>query len=176
MFYRKISDSLEIRLSVPQFAEELFKLTDRNRQFLKQWLPWLDYIESADDTRSFINTQLLRFAKGEALHISIFYKDKLVGVAGLNEIDKVNSIGYLGYWLGEEHNGLGIMSQVVTELIKVSADYYKLQRIDIRCATPNAKSRAIPERLGFTHEGTLRRAEKVYDQWFDHEVYSHLIN
>lgn len=176
MFYRKITDSLEIRLSIPQFADELFELTNCNRQFLKQWLPWLDHIQSADDTRSFINTQLLGFAQGEALHISIFYEGKLVGVAGLNEIDKANSIGHLGYWLGEEHNGRGIMSQVVRELLTISADYYNLQRIDIRCASANSKSRAIPERLGFTHEGTLRRAERVYDQWFDHEVYSQLIN
>lgn len=62
------------------------------------------------------------------------------------------------------------------ELIKVGKEYYNLQRIDIRCATNNTKSRAIPERLGFTHEGTLRRAEKVYDQWYDHEVYALLLD
>lgn len=44
MFYRKISEDLEIRLSIPQLAEELYQLTDDSRQFLKCWLPWLDNI------------------------------------------------------------------------------------------------------------------------------------
>jgi ribosomal-protein-serine acetyltransferase len=50
-----------------------------------------------------------------------------------------------------------------------------LQKVDIRCASGNRRSRAIPERLGFTHEGTLRQAERVYEAWFDHEVYALLL-
>ena len=68
------------------------------------------------------------------------------------------------------------MTEVVKELIKMAKEDLSLQKIDIRCATGNSKSRAIPERLGFKHEGTLRRAEKLYDRWVDHEVYALLID
>jgi ribosomal-protein-serine acetyltransferase len=68
------------------------------------------------------------------------------------------------------------MTTVVRDLIEIGRRHYSLQKIDIRCATGNAKSRAIPERLGFSHEGTLRRAERVYDQWLDHEVYALLVD
>ncbi len=67
MFTRKLTDSIEIRFSIPQFAEELFALTDRNRAFLKQWLPWLDAIQTVDDTRSFLTTQVDQFSRGESL-------------------------------------------------------------------------------------------------------------
>ena len=67
------------------------------------------------------------------------------------------------------------MTTVVQDLVAIGRDYYSLQKIDIRCATDNKKSRAIPDRLGFTHEGTLRRAEHVYGQWYDLEVYSLLL-
>ena len=126
------------------------------------------------DTTQFIEQQLHRFAKGEALHVTIFYEN-IVGVAGYNTIDQVNKIGYLGYWLGKEFNGKGIMTNVVRYLISVGKEFYSLQKVDIRCATNNKKSRAIPERLGFIHEGTLLRAEKVYDKWYDHEVYGYLL-
>ena len=175
MFYRKLTDQIQISLSVPQFAEELFSLTDRNRSFLRVWLPWLDGTKASSDTRQFLEQQLHRFAKGEALHVTIFYEGAIAGVAGFNSIDRTNRIGYIGYWLGEEFNGKGIMTTVVRDLIAIGRDFYSLQKIDIRCATANARSRAIPERLGFSHEGTLRRAERVYEQWYDHEVYALLL-
>jgi ribosomal-protein-serine acetyltransferase len=175
MFYRQLTDKIRTSFSLPQYAEEIFALTDRNRTFLRHWLPWLDTTTTVEDTRSFLTQEIHRFAEGESLHLTIFYDDKIAGVAAFNSIDRNNRIGYIGYWLGEEFNGKGIMTTVVKDLIVIGRDFYSLQKIDIRCATANSRSRAVPSRLGFAHEGTLRRAERVYDQWYDHEVYSILI-
>lgn len=175
MFSRQITSDLEIKLSLPDFAQDIFAITESNREFLSEWLPWLNSIKNADDTKTFINEQLIRFAKGEAVHVTIFSKGEVAGVAGFNTIDQVNGIGYIGYWLSEEYNGRGIMTNVVSDLIKIAREDLKLQKVDIRCASGNHKSRAIPERLGFSHEGTLSRAEKVYEKWLDHEVYGLLL-
>lgn len=175
MFNRQLTDRIRTSFSLPQYAEELFALTDRNRTFLRQWLPWLDATTTVEDTRSFLTQQIHRFADGVSLHVTIFYDDRIAGVAAFNSIDRTNRIGYIGYWLGEEFNGNGIMTAVVKDLIVIGRDFYSLQKIDIRCATANSRSRAVPTRLGFAHEGTLQRAERVYDQWYDHEVYAMLI-
>ena len=176
MFFREIDRDLKLSLSIPQYAEELFELTDRNRDFLKQWLPWLDSVREISDTRDFLELQLLRFQKGEALHITIFYRDKIAGLVGYNQIDRDNNIGHIGYWLGQEYNGKGIMTKSVRELIEIGCLYYSLRRFDIRCAINNNRSRAIPERLGFQNEGIIRQAEKVYDNYFDHVIYGLLKN
>ena len=171
MFFREINPDLKLSLSIPQYGEELFQLTQKNRDFLKQWLPWLDDVKQASDTREFIELQLQRFQQGKALHITIFYQEKIAGVLGYNQIDSVNSIGYIGYWLGQEYNGKGIMTKSVRELINLGQSYYSLNRIDIRCAIDNYRSRAIPERLGFSNEGVIRHAAKVYNQYQDHVIY-----
>ncbi len=176
MFSRVLTESLTTSLSIPQYADELFTLIDRNRMFLRQWLPWLDGTRTPEDTRQFLALQVQRFARGESLHVTIFSGGSIAGVAGFNSLDRNNGIGYIGYWLGEEFTGKGVMTTVVRDLIEVGRRYYSLQKVDIRCATGNSRSRAIPERLGFSHEGTLCRAEHVYDKWFDHEVYALLIN
>ena len=171
MFFREIKPDLKLSLSIPQYAEELFQVIQKNRDFLKEWLPWLDDVKEISDTREFIELQLQRFQQGEALHITIFYQEKIVGLLGYNQIDRINSIGYIGYWLGEEYNRKGIMTQSVQELINIGQTYYSLNRIDIRCAIDNDRSRAIPERLGFKNEGVIRHAAKVYDQYQDHVIY-----
>ena len=77
----------------------------------------------------------------------------------------------VGYWLAQEYNGKGIMTQSVRDLIRLGFDDYSLGRVEIRCAVENRKSRAIPERLGFKQEGTIRRAENLYGKYVDHVVY-----
>ena len=171
MFTRSLNQDTHLALTVHSFAAELFTLTNQNREYLKRWLPWLDAVTEVNDTRNFINEQLERFAKGEALHVSIFYRGNLAGVLGFNQIDQLNKIGYIGYWLGEEYCGKGLMTTAVKDIIEIGQEFYGIEKFDIRAATQNARSRAIPERLGFQHEGTIRRAEHVYDKCFDHEIY-----
>lgn len=171
MYCRDINSDLKICLSVPQFAADLFDLTDNNREYLKEWLPWLDSIQKVNDTREFILSQLDQFSKGMAVHHTIFYKDQMAGVLAFNKIDNVNGTGHVGYWLGRQFTGKGIMLKAVEDLINQGFTFWNLQRIEIRCATSNLKSRAIPEKLGFKNEGVIRRAEKVHSHYNDHVVY-----
>ncbi|THB74132.1 MAG: GNAT family N-acetyltransferase [Desulfobacteraceae bacterium] len=171
MFFRDIDEDTRIALTIPQYAEELFALVDANRAFLKQWLPWLDKVQTAEDTRSFILNQLERFRRQEALHVTILHQGRIAGVLGYNRIDPESRIGYVGYWLGKTYTGSGIMTHCVSNLIDLGSEYFDLQRMDIRCAVDNVKSRAIPERLGFIQEGVLKNAEKLYDRYVDHVVY-----
>ncbi len=58
------------------------------------------------------------------------------------------------------------------ELQAVDAfDEWNLHRIEIHCAPANHRSRAIPERLGFREEATLRETELVGGRYLDSVVY-----
>ncbi|MCD4820379.1 MAG: GNAT family N-acetyltransferase [Candidatus Cloacimonetes bacterium] len=171
VFFRQITTDIKVSITIPQYAEELYKLTENNREFLKKWLPWLDNIHNQDDTNKFLQHQLSRFQKSEGVPEIIFYKGKIAGVLDFNKIDHANGIGHIGYWLAKDYNGHGIMTQVVTDLIKLGFEYYSMQKVEIHCAVKNIPSRAIPERLGFKNEGVIRQAEKLYDRYVDHVVY-----
>jgi hypothetical protein len=69
-----------VAITLPAYAAELFQLTDRNRAFLGQWLPWLDTIGRPEDTLRFIHEQDRRRLRGEALHCSIFCQGQIAGV------------------------------------------------------------------------------------------------
>ena len=172
MLLDRISDNLELRLLQIEDAQELFALTDANRNYLRQWLPWLDFVAQVDDTRDFIGRTLNQFAEGEGLVVAICDQGRIVGLVGFNRIEQQDRIGYLGYWLAEAERGRGIMTESCHSLIDYGFTTLKLDRVVIACATENHRSRAIPLRLGFTHTGVVRDAEWLYQEFVAHDIYS----
>jgi ribosomal-protein-serine acetyltransferase len=172
MFIYEVDDEISLRLLTVKDAEPLFKIIDQSREYLRDWLPWVDHTTSVNDSLAFIQSSLQVYAGRKGLTTGIFYNNKLVGVAGFNSIDWVNRIGYIGYWLAIDYQGKGIMTRVTRALTHYAFYEYKLNRVDIRVAYENTKSQAIPKRLGFVEEGLLRQTEWLYDHFVDHIVYS----
>lgn len=172
MFLYPITESLSLRPLRLADADELFALTDANRAYLRQWLPWLDAIQSAADTRIFIQSVLRQMAEEQGFGAAIWHQGTIAGVIGYNSLDNVNRVGTLGYWLGEAHQGQGLMTAACRALVNYGFSGLGLNRQVIACATENHRSQRIPTRLGFRHEGTLRQAEWLYDHYVDHHLHS----
>lgn len=66
------------------------------------------------------------------------------------------------------------MTRAVKALTHYAFHELNLNRVDIRAAVENKKSRSIPERLGFVNEGRLRQAEWLYDRYVDCIIYGML--
>lgn|SRR5690625_38667 len=174
MFIVEVDEEITLKMLNAADAEELFAITDRSREYLREWLPWLDNTKSVDDSLQFIKNNFQLYAERKGVTAGIFYNGSLAGVAGYNELDWVNKIAYIGYWLDIEHQGKGIMTRAVRALTDYAFEEFDLNRVDIRAAVGNVKSRAIPERLGYKKEGVLRQSEWLYDHFVDHAVYSML--
>ncbi|WP_113930068.1 GNAT family protein [Bacillus sp. P14.5] len=175
MFIHKIDENLSLKLPELKDAEEFFALTDSSRDYLREWLPWLDGTKSPEDTKEFIQYSLKNYAQQKSLTALILFKGEIAGTAGFNQIDRSNGIAYIGYWLGQGFQGLGIMTRVVESLIDHAFSELEMNKVEIRAAVENRKSRGIPERLGFVKEGRIRCAEKLYGKYVDHEVYGLLL-
>ncbi|MBP3041791.1 GNAT family N-acetyltransferase [Bacillaceae bacterium Marseille-Q3522] len=174
MFVYKIDNNVSLKLIEIKDAETLFKLTDHSRDVLRKWLPWLDTTTKLDDTKTFIGTSLNDFAANKSLHTVILFHNEMVGTASFNHFDWANKSTSIGYWLDKSYHGKGIMTKVVSGLIDYAFNELKLNRVEIRAASQNKKSRAIPERLGLVKEGCIRQAEWLYDHFVDHIVYGML--
>lgn len=171
MFIHKIEEDLALKLIEQRDAKRVFELTNNSRAYLREWLPWLDITKSIEDTNGFINICLKGYFENRSMNTVILFKGEIVGVAGFNEINWSNKTAYIGYWLGEEYQGNGIMTKVVKALTNYAFDELNLNKVEIRAAVENKKSRVIPESLGFIKEGSIRQAEWLYDCYVDHIVY-----
>jgi ribosomal-protein-serine acetyltransferase len=171
MFSFRVDERHELRLLRPSDADELFRLTDNNREYLRSWLPWLDSTIAVANTEDFIRSTLQQFADNRGFVAAICYDKTIVGLIGYNQIDWQNRIGYIGYWLAQDYQGNGLMTTSCKAIVDYGFGVLNLNRLVITCATENKPSRAIPERLGFVHEGTTRDAEWLYDHFVNHEIY-----
>ncbi len=174
MFSCELNDEVQLRMLEQRHADELYRLTDRNRNYLRTWLPWVDATNSKQDTMHFIEASLKQYANHNGFNCGIFYRNTLVGCIGYNGIDWPNKKTAIGYWLAEPYQGKGIMTNCCKELVRYALEELNLNRVEIRAGVENYKSRAIPERLGFKQEGILRQAEWVNHRFIDHAVYSML--
>ncbi|MGB9150502.1 MAG: GNAT family N-acetyltransferase [Burkholderiales bacterium] len=166
-----INDEITLRELYEKDAESLFQLTDANRNYLRAWLPWLDQNTKLENTRWFIQNTSEQAQKNDAPTFGIWLRGELVGIIGYHFMDKTNRSTSIGYWLAEKFQGHGIMTKACAKLVDDALVTRKLNRVEIHCAVENKKSRAIPERLGFTMEGVLRQKEFVYDHHNDLAVY-----
>lgn len=169
-----VTEDIQLTRLELSHAEDLFKLTDRNRSALREWLPWLDGTTSVENTNEFIRSTLTPSPDNTGMNLAIMYKGKIAGTIGIHNIDIVNRKTSIGYWLGEEYQGHGIMTICCKALIDYLFNELSLNRVEIRAAEWNGKSRAIPERLGFIQEGIVRQSEWLYDHYVDHVVYGML--
>ncbi|HJW71876.1 MAG TPA: GNAT family protein [Geothrix sp.] len=152
-------------------AGALFQLVDGNRDRLRRWLPWPDDNLTKADSRAYI-LRVRGLARQQlALSFALWWKDQLVGIVGFNWIDHANRSAAIGYWLGAGAEGRGLMTAAVSTLLRHGFRTLQLNRIEIRAGVRNRRSRAVAERLGFRHEGTLRQAERLSDRFVDHAVY-----
>jgi ribosomal-protein-serine acetyltransferase len=115
----KLTDGeVEVRSVTLSHGEAVFSLTDKNRAYLRNWLPWVDRTKTVEDTKNaFILDSIEKAKKGTGADFGIYYQGILVGVIGYHAIDTLNKKTTLGYWLDESSQGKGIVTKAVKLLI-----------------------------------------------------------
>jgi|SRR5271165_5262460 len=174
MFEKQIRDGVFLRLLEERHAPEVFAAVDRERAYLRQWLPWVDLTTEVGFTANFIRISLEQFARGEGMAAGIWVDGEFAGGIGTHKVDAVNRKVEIGYWIASGFQGRGIVTAGCRALIEHAFDQRKMNRVEIHCATGNEKSSAIPKRLGFQFEGVLREAQLVNGSYLDIRVYSML--
>ena len=164
----------EILLRRPSlvYTDEIFTLIDSSRSYLREWLPWVDSIKTSADEREWIKAHLNFGDELQQSHFMMIYKGAVAGLIAIMNLDSPNKACEVGYWLGEEFQGKGIVTKSCRTLIGGLFEKEGMRRVQIRAAKGNRRSRAIPERLGFLLEGIQRQAELVNGRFYDLAMYS----
>jgi len=157
------SSRLELRKHVQDLAETMYRYVDQDRERLRVFLPWVDETTSVAAEADFIKMTHESWEKGTLFDYGIFERKTGVymGNVGVHHIAWTHDCCEFGYWILSGFEGKGYVSEAVTALAEVSFGL-GFHRLEIRCSSHNPKSAAIPKRLGYSLDGTLR--ENVIEQ------------
>jgi len=173
MFKIKIDNETHLELTHFSHAEEILSLVNQNRELFKEWLLWVDHVQTVEDEEKFIKRALERYAKSELVNCMIFYKGKLAGNVeiGMRKGYGIKK-GELGYWLGAEFHGKGIIQKATAKMLEIGFKQYKLDKIMLKCAVKNKRSCNVAQKLGMTHEGRQRDEISVNGVVMDIDLYA----
>jgi ribosomal-protein-serine acetyltransferase len=171
----ELPNGYALRLLEESDADELATLIDANREHLEPWMPWVPDERSPEEALAFIRRTRQQLADNNGLQtVIVDGEGRIVGTVGVHSVDWLNRRTSIGYWLSREHEGRGTMTHAVRAFVDHAFAGWQLNRVTIEAAVDNPRSRAIPERLGFVEEGTIRAAARIGDRFLDHVVYGML--
>jgi len=125
---------------------------------LGPWMPWVEQ-EPLDRAARVERVRKCRglFDLGESFIYGIFdAKDaRVLGGTGLHPRTSPGALE-IGYWIVRDRWGEGLGTEVAGALTRVAFEIMDAGRVEIRVDPSNARSQAIPRKLGYREEGTLR--------------------
>lgn len=160
---------LTLRVPAPEDALALLALAGDPE--VTRWFSWGPYT-SADEPLAWIAAQEAKREAGIQLDFVIHHREHgPIGVTGLAELSIRDRRAMVGTWLGRQHWGTGANAESKALVTHLAFAICGLARVGAYSNPENARSAAALERVGFTHEGTLRGWHRHGDRQLDVRVY-----
>lgn len=156
-------------------AAAIFNNVAANRDYLRNWLGFVDDYQNVGSAFSFIDSCLNGYKNGTSFTVGIWQESehlkRHIGTFGLNWIE--GKTAELGCWIAEDYANQGIMSQAITAFFAYLKDNLpQIHTIVAGIAIDNQASRHLVEKLGFVLQAeTIRNAECLYGRYVDHVIY-----
>lgn len=114
--------------------------------------------ESVENSLHIIRTVL---SKPETYAICLKENGRAIGSIGFHRNDLAqNDDEYeLGYWIGKEYWGQGLVPEAAREMLRYAFNHLKMNRIWCGYYEGNEKSKKVQEKLGFVYQGKTEGIE-----------------
>lgn len=164
------------RLVALEDASALAELLALNREFLAPWDPIRpDSYFTVDGQLRTIEEALARYEQEAGVPHVILDHDEIVGRVTLSNIVRgpFQSCN-LGYWIGSAHQGRGLATAAVQEVMQLAFRDLRLHRIEAGTLLHNRASQRVLERNGFVRFGIAPGYLNIAGRWQDHAMYQAL--
>jgi RimJ/RimL family protein N-acetyltransferase len=138
---------------------------DESIEHLLTFMPWAaNEPQTVDEKIQLIRSFRGRFDKNEDFVYGVFSADESVALGGTGLHTRLGKDAReIGYWIRRTGTHQGYATEVSAALTKVAFEVDQVNRVEIHCAVENYASAAVPRRLGYTLEATLRKRTLLLD-------------
>jgi ribosomal-protein-serine acetyltransferase len=152
----QIESAIALSVLTADDADEYVALVLENEERLMRWLPYYGRVNSAKRFQGYLES--IRIVTKLRLWVDFIIRihGELAGSVQIHNIDPLNRLGNVGYWLGERYTGHGTMSRVLPAIAEIAFRDYNIHRLQLLTAVDNIASRTAAEQAGFAYETTLR--------------------
>lgn len=149
VMHQKLIINDQITLSEIDLSEvdTLYQLTDVNRDYLAQYLPWATK-NTRDDSAKFIEKVHQDRANGAEYGFGIYFVGKLVGHISLMHLTDEKA-PEIGYWIDLSSSGKGITSKAAECVTDLALNTLGCSEVVIKADIANAASNKIAQNLGY---------------------------
>jgi ribosomal-protein-alanine N-acetyltransferase len=121
-----------------------------------------------------INHYEATYYNNEAIRWGIELKkeNKLIGTCGFHNFNDKHYRCEIGYELNERYWRKGYMSEALIPIIDFAYEYLNINRIQALVYKDNKSSERLLKKLGFTHEGLLRKYAYFRNKFEDLNLFS----
>jgi len=144
---------------------------------LERWLPWVHRRYGRADGLRFIRDSAAAWVEGRAHDFAIRYRDRPdlhVGNISVWPTSQRERSGEMGYWIRTTESGRGVATEAGARILQLAFEELGMHRVTLRIAVGNVASERVAEKLGFVHEGLLRKEVLVKGEWLDHTLWAML--
>lgn len=106
----------------------------------------------------FIRSAWNLWTRGRAYIFTILVDGEACGIISLSNVSTEHACGELGFWLGRDRWGQGVMTEAVRLMLAFAFRDLGLYRVYASAFAANAASRRVLEKNRLKLEGTLREA------------------
>jgi ribosomal-protein-alanine N-acetyltransferase len=162
------------RLVVPDDVPALAELVRANREVMAPFEPARATEYYTDAGQGALVANLLRQHQQDRClpHVILDELGDVVGRITLNEIVRgpFQSCS-LGYWVSASHQGRGLATAAVREIVGVAFDDLGLHRVQAGTLRDNLRSQRVLERTGFVRFGLAEAYLRIAGRWQDHVLF-----
>jgi RimJ/RimL family protein N-acetyltransferase len=154
-------------------ATAMYEAVRESMQSLGAWLPWCHAGYDLSDAHARMAVCREGWALGELYAFAVLDTDgRLLGSAGLSQINRIHRSANAGYWLRASAQGRGWASRALMQVARFGFEQLGLIRVEIVAEPGNVASRRTAERAGARFEGIARNKIWSRDRPADATVYS----
>ena len=146
----ELDDGVVIRTYTADDMPQLVDVVNRDLEHLRPWMPWAQEPVTVEGQLAWWRSTLEGGDDGvRDLPYGIFDADgRIIGGTGFH-VRGGPGVVEIGYWLAAEVTGRGLMTRVVSALVDAVRRVDGVRQVEIKCDVENARSAAVPRRLGF---------------------------